>query len=102
MAGPSGRADASGAGPRLPELRFRVGDRVLANVHKEGRCFKSGTVTELWWSEPEWLPDQCVPYQVLRESFVRFTSRGRCPVQPPAGGARRGPVAAVHTSHSSR
>ena len=53
MAGPSGRADASGAGPRLPELRFRVGDRVLANVHKEGRCFKSGTVTELWWSEPE-------------------------------------------------
>jgi len=46
---------------KLPELRFKVGDRVKANIGK----WAHGTVVKLWYREPEWKADRpSAPYQI--------------------------------------
>jgi len=57
------------ADSKEPELRFKVGDRVKANIG----TWATGKVIKLWYREPDWEPRRpSVPYQILLDNGTRI------------------------------
>lgn len=48
----------------VEDLRFSVGDRVLANAGRDADRWQAGTIVQLHYHEDEWEPDRIEPYQV--------------------------------------
>jgi hypothetical protein len=95
------RARFSGMTSPAGTLRFKVGDRVIANTD-EGTC--AGTVVKLNYREPDWPQDVIAPYQVF--TIPRSSREPLGPVGNPRSilevqgwlHRRTGPYCACHTT----
>ena len=50
------------------DLRFKLGDRVLANVEGKNTVWRVGTVTQLHYREDDWAENKVAPYQIRIDS----------------------------------
>lgn len=51
--------------PKLPDLRFKVGDRVECRIGPHPvKGWAPGKIIKLYYSEPNWPPNMVVPYQI--------------------------------------
>eukprot|EP01040_Poterioochromonas_malhamensis_P001784 gene1784-1905_t len=51
--------------PPLPQLRFKVGDRVECRIGPHPvKGWAPGRIIKLYYSEPNWPPNMVVPYQI--------------------------------------
>eukprot|EP01033_Poteriospumella_lacustris_P011878 gene11878-8472_t len=51
--------------PKLPSLRFNVGDRVECRIGPHPvKGWAPGRIIKLYYSEPSWPPNMVVPYQI--------------------------------------
>jgi len=51
--------------PKLPELRFQVGERVECRIGPHPvKGWAPGRIVKLYYSEPSWPPNMVVPYQI--------------------------------------
>lgn len=49
----------------MPELRFDMGTRVLCRIGPNAETdWAPGTISQLWYKEPNWPPNSFAPYQI--------------------------------------
>jgi len=75
--------------PRLPELRFKVNDRVECRIGPHPvKGWAPGRIVRLHYSEPNWPPNMVAPYQIaLHDGRLIFAPQDRDTVirlRPPA------------------
>jgi len=84
--------------PKLPELRFQVGDRVECRIGPHPvKGWAPGRIVKLYYSEPSWPPNMVVPYQIaLHDGRLIFAPQDNDQLirlrPPPAPDAPSSPV----------